>query len=712
MDKKSSSPKRIPKDMSLPSFRSDLKLYRGPNAEDGSPTYSLYDPVAAKYYQIAWRESLIFQLLRPGMTASELKVAIEAKAPLKVSLQELALFFRDAEQHHLLTGVPSSEKMIAEAEAKHVSWLKWLLYHYLYIRIPIINPDEFLDRTLRYVRPLFSWPAILLYTVMIFAGVVQLLGRFQEYLHTFPYFFSWGGLLTYAIALSAIKVIHEFSHAYTAKNYGVHVPTMGVAFLVLWPVLYTDVTDSWKLYRRRHRIAITSAGVIAELVIAGLATLGWALSSAGAVQSAFFVVSSVTWISTLAVNLNPAMRFDGYYLLSDLWGVDNLHSRSFSMARWQLRKWLLGLDVPPPETDVSRARVLGMVLFSLYTWIYRLFLYTAIAVFVYLKFTKSLGIFLFIVEVYVFLIAPFVSETRQLWILRRYIKANLRMRTTAVVVGLLVAWFVLPLPHKMQFAAVTIPAERQVLYVPYDSTVTTIEIARGDTVAAEQPLVALQSQQLDNDIAISRAEIDILQKQIFILGKSDADRPFLPEHYAQLAAEEAKLAGLLELQRQLKINAQLDGSIYRWDELIIPGQFVSKDQILGEVAQLNTLEVVCYIPETDINSVEVGDRATFALHSPRRTFNGTVVQVQPARSKLLRYPQLASEYGGELAVIQETANKLKLVDSYYEVRIRFDEKRPIQFGQTGKIEIRGPWRSKLMTLFRYVTSVLWRESGF
>ena len=119
---------------------------------------------------------------------------------------------------------------------------------------------------------------------------------------------------------------------------------MGVAFLVLWPMFYTDTNESWKLQSRRHRLNIASAGVIVELAIAAIATLLWSFLPPGNLREAIFVIATTTWISSVIINASPFMRFDGYYLLSDLWRMPNLHERSFTLARWWLRKKLFDLD--------------------------------------------------------------------------------------------------------------------------------------------------------------------------------------------------------------------------------------------------------------------------------------------------------------------------------------------------------------------------------
>ena len=134
---------------------------------------------------------------------------------------------------------------------------------------------------------------------------------------TFIYFFSTEGLFLFLLAVFLAKIVHELGHAYTAKLYGLRVPTMGIAFLVLWPVLYTDTSDAWKLPNRRQRLSIAAAGMLAEIGLAGIATLLWSFLPDGPIRSALFMVATTTWIITLLINSNPFLRFDVYFFLSD-----------------------------------------------------------------------------------------------------------------------------------------------------------------------------------------------------------------------------------------------------------------------------------------------------------------------------------------------------------------------------------------------------------
>jgi putative peptide zinc metalloprotease protein len=205
-----------------------------------------------------------------------------------------------------------------------------------------VRPDRWLARRLPQVAPLFSpW-------FFRLTGVVLLFGLFECYRQraafsaTLIESLTFKGLLGYAVALTFVKTLHELGHAFTAKRKGCRVPTMGVAFLVMWPVAYTDVNEVWKLPRRQDRFAVGAAGIVTELIVAAWATLAWALLPDGALRSVTFLLATTTWISTLVINASPFMRFDGYFLMMDYLDFPNLHARSFALARWDLRERLSG----------------------------------------------------------------------------------------------------------------------------------------------------------------------------------------------------------------------------------------------------------------------------------------------------------------------------------------------------------------------------------
>ena len=151
---------------------------------------------------------------------------------------------------------------------------------------------------------------------------------------------------------------------------------------MLWPILYTDTTDAWRLNSRHDRVLIDAGGMLAELILAAASGLLWAFFTAGFAKSIAFFLCTSSWLITLGVNLNPLLRFDGYYLLSDLFDVVNLQHKAFTLGKWLLRKKLLGFPDDAPYLFTER-KVKFLIIYAYATWIYRFFLFLAIAIIVY-----------------------------------------------------------------------------------------------------------------------------------------------------------------------------------------------------------------------------------------------------------------------------------------------------------------------------------------
>lgn len=700
----------------LPLFRKDLKLYRGPDNPDGSPTYNLLDPLKGQYYKIDWKESLIFRHLRPGMNAEELSQRVSSSSSIKMSPDEIEKFFLQASALDLVRIARTSEYFTAQQERRKTGFWLWLLYHYLYIRVPLLNPDRFLSRTLSYVLPFASKTAFAIYAMGTLVGLYIVFSKWDQFLHTFTYFFNLQGLIFYASAITVVKLIHEFSHAYVAKYYGLHVPTMGAAFIVLWPVLYTDVTDGWKLAKRSQRFAVSFAGIAAETIVAGLSTLGWALSPPGLLQSTFFVLASTSWFSTVIINANPAVRFDGYYMLCDLWGIDNLQQRGNAVLRWRYFDWLFGIKTPCPEEGFSPHRLNWMVVYTLYTWIYRIILYTAIAVFVYYEFTKALGILLFLAEILIFFIWPVVSEAKELYMVRSLLNWNWRLILTMTAVSLFAAWFILPLPHQVKFEAVVMPAQYQILYSPEPALIKEILVHRGDPVQPAQPIMILESKALLKDFAEARVIKELLQKQLLFIKSTEGQEGYLAQKEAELSQANASFAGLQKRENQLTIRSDIPGTLAVWDDTLKAGEWLPRGQVVGKVTDLNRWEVLAYVPDNLADSVRKGQYASIEISYPLSWMHGSIERIVPFRSELLAHPNLASVYRGPLPSVEyQSGQQPTLVGSYYLAYVQLEVdpgmQKDLHEGQLAVVKIRGPWRSKMGEFIQAFMRIFLRESS-
>ena len=130
-----------------------------------------------------------------------------------------------------------------------------------------------------------------------------------------------------------IKTVHEFGHSFACRRFGGEVHTMGIMFLLFTPIPYMDATASWSFRSRWQRALVGAAGMIVEVFVASLATFVWASTAPGTIHSLAYNMMFVASVSTVLFNANPLLRFDGYYILSDLLDIPNLHQRSTGLLR-------------------------------------------------------------------------------------------------------------------------------------------------------------------------------------------------------------------------------------------------------------------------------------------------------------------------------------------------------------------------------------------
>ena len=225
--------------MITPSIRQDLQLLPGTPMEDGSPSWLIYDNLRNKYFTLGLNA---FRMLRHWIAGVDSKQFIEKVEAKGVSIKEEELddFINFLKVNSLITHSSSEDVklLLAQHQAKKKHWFLNLIHNYLFFKIPLIKPDPFLDTTINIAK---FFGKKLFRSIIYFFGIIGIyfvVQSWDEFLSTFLYFFNFNGLIFYAIALVGVKAIHELGHAYTAKNFGCNVNSMGIAFLVFF-LFYT-----------------------------------------------------------------------------------------------------------------------------------------------------------------------------------------------------------------------------------------------------------------------------------------------------------------------------------------------------------------------------------------------------------------------------------------------------------------------------------------
>ena len=686
-------------------LREELRLLPGEREEDGAPVWLLHDPLSGRYFRLGEEQVELLHHLEAGEPAA---IAGAASASLgrtlgQQAVEDLILFLRT---NNLIAADAAQLSWFTRQKGRRPSAVAQLAKGYLFVRIPLVRPDRFLDRTLPLVRWLgASWVLWSLFGIGLL-GLFLASQRFDQFLHTFLHFFSIEGVALYAAALFGVKILHELGHAYVAKAYGCRVPMMGVALLVLWPVLYTDTTDAWRLDARRARLHIGVAGMAVELAVAALALTAWSFTPDGALRSMLFVLATTTWVMTLAVNLNPLMRFDGYYLLSDWMRTPNLEPRAFALARWWLRERLFGLGITPPETTHK-----GLILFAYAVWVYRFLLFLGIALLVYHLFFKVLGVLLFAVEIYYFILGPIGREIMAWYKLREAFRFNKTVLRTVILLG--AAGIALMVPWR---GAVVAPATLQwpyhTLYAPAAAQVISLAVQRGDRVARGQPLLVLEAPDLNFELRQVELRLEELTHLRAREGFNAELRSRALITRSELETQRQRLETLRRRLAQLRLTASHAGELVDWNPVLKPGAWLPEGEPLAAIRGDGPASVMALVDEVDLLRVTPGTRARFYPEAGGEfPLDLTVTEVEEMGVRRLDTPYAASIHGGDLAVRQSPEGDLIPTGGIYRVRLSLSGDGPAALRVLrGRVVIDGVTESLFSRLMRGAMALLVREA--
>jgi len=696
--------------IALPLLREDLRLENASANRDGSPSWMIHDPARNRFFRIGWLE---FELLARWDTrdAKALVSRVRSETPLNPDANDVAALVLFLEHHQLLhaAGARDTARLVTQRGLSDLGVWHHLLHGYLFFRIPLVRPQHFLEATLPYVSFLLRPTAVALIALAGLLGLVLAARQWDAFTSTLGASLTPSGLIGYLAALAIAKSVHELAHAYVATRYGVRVAHMGIAFVVLWPMLYTDTAESWKLSDPRQRLAIAGAGIGAEVALAALATLGWSIVPEGALRDALFFVATTSWVISVGINASPFMRFDGYFLLADALDMPNLHERASALARGLLRRQLLGWNEPDAEYFPTRLRAF-LILFALVTWIVRLGIFIAIALAVYHLFFKLAGIVLLAVELGWFVARPVLAEL-QVWHTRRAETTRRAKLGWFLFVVVMLVLLAVPWRGRIDGPAWARAASQHVLYSPLPGRLITAPPAEGN-VAAGTALFVIDSPDLRSREGRARIAAETLASLL-------ARLPGIPEEQQrraviaeQFARELAEATAQLAERERLAIRAPITGVLLDVDPALAEGTWVRPTQPLGIVIDPAAWVADVYVSERDLDRIRVGSRGRFFPRGDELApIPGTVEEIDATRAVSIPTPALAAAHGGPIATSGD-ADRPSPKAALYRVRLKLDRPPAGAIATLGSAVIEGEPRSFLREALRYSAAVLIRESGF
>ena len=700
--------------MIIPYLRQDLEIFRGNSREDGSPAWLLYDAVRNKYFTLGLTAFRLIKNWRGGEDIQNFEKKINTQG-IETTGEEIKSFVGFLQQNNLIIQ-PQGQGVAYLMQQKNSlkkSWIMNLIHSYLFFKIPLFTPDEWLGRTFSKVKFLGSKKIRNIIYILGFIGLFLVIQQFENFAKTFLYFFSIKGLMLYFITLVFVKCLHELGHAYVAKHYGCRVSAIGIAFLVFFPFLYTDTTDAWRLRNHKERLLINFAGILTELHLALIATFVWGILPEGGLKSAAFFIATTSWISSIAINVSPFMRFDGYYVFSDWLKAENLQPRAFALAKWKTRETLFGFNHKPPE-EINPSRRWTFIIYAWSTWIYRFFLFIGIALLVYYFAFKVLGIILFAIEIYWFIMLPIIKEMKQWWLMRSEMKINKQtFRTTSILIITLMVLF-LPWKSSMKIPAVYVSEKYSKIYSPYPAKIRSVFVTKDQEVEAGQNLIELYSPGLDQEINSIRRKILLTKTKINRMSGTSGNMDEYLTYNQRLIALQSELFGLTNTKEKLIIKAPNKGKVKDLVSLSNEMWVSNLDQLLG-IVHYGTGSVKAFIREEQIDRFQENTPAVFIPN------DGDHKKIHLISNKLdlssvnnLPYIALASIHNGPIAIRNFTSGEYQYrpETAHYVADFKLVNESRIKFELPGYVHVEGNRYSPFIRFFRNVFSVLIRESGF
>ncbi|HDR14421.1 MAG TPA: hypothetical protein ENN79_02820 [Desulfobacteraceae bacterium] len=677
---------------------SRLKISLGPTVKArkqlfrGEIWYVLYDPFNNQYFRLRPEAYEFVVRLRRDRTVEEVWEECLRRNPEGAPGQEdvLQLLTQLYFANLLYFDVPAdSAKLFDRYKKRRQREVRSKLLSIMFFRLPLLDP-EFMLRKIKPLLKLIVGPlGAVIWLAVVAAAVKVVVDNFDTATSQIQGILSPANLPLLYLGLVIVKTIHEFGHAFVCKRFGGEVHVMGVMLLVFTPLPYIDATSSWSFRSRWHRALVGASGMIAEIFVAALAAFYWAHSAPGTWNSIAYNMMVIASVSTVLFNANPLLRFDGYYILSDLLDIPNLHTRSTRHLRHLCEYYLFGYrdSSSPAETGKE---AFWLTVFGILSGIYKVVVFAGIILFVADKFLL-LGLMMAFFCIFAWGVVPLYKFVV-------YLASSPRLarnRVRAVGVSLLLFCTIFGLlgffPAPNRFRAPGVLESVNYVRVVNDAPGYVLEVAvpSGSEVAPRTPLMVFGDRELELEIQRFQAQRDeTFAMELRARTERVADvEPILK----RLETIEANLKNLERQKAELTVRARQQGIWVSPQSTEMVGTWLPRGTVLGEIVDPSSFRFSAVVSQEEAANLFVDQKMTQAEVRLYGQVAGNVdvtgVSIIPFQHERLPSAALGWRGGGQVAVSPSDEQGVQAAEPFFQIYAFTRAHEDVMFfhGRTGKL---------------------------
>ena len=625
----------------LPKLRKDLVITR--QKQRGEIIFVLKDPVTQEYFRYSESEYQVMALFDGYHTIDQIIQEFKRIDPeLELDRETISEFLASLKSNGLIQRT-SAEKNLILLE-KQRSFRKQNLLRAkgsaLYLRVPLLDPNELLNRTINYLR--FFWtPSFFIFSLLaILAGYVIIAMNWDQVYQSLREMYSFSNqssenILRLWVVIIVVIALHEFGHAYTCKNYGGDVHEMGfLLMMMINPCFYANVNDAWTFPDKSHKLWVTFAGGYFEAFIGAIATFAWWLTNPGTTFNTYcYTALTVCSVSSLAFNFNPLVKLDGYYALSDYLEIPNLRKRAGDYISYILKRYVFRKHVETEEDDFGTKRTLfiygalskmyiTLILITVFFLVQDILIASfheigililaGLLGYIFRRRLRNLGI-----SIWRFFSVPEGQDRAK----------KKRNRITVIIVLFILLGFFIPKKVYIVSDCHLEPCERIVVRAHVDGFVKTVHVEEGALVEKGTTIITLEN--IMSDAELSRITLDRQISNIEIQRQqSNSDPSGARESEIQKKQIDQTLKTKKLVAEDQIVRSPISGTVLSPDMAELKSAYMTVGKALCEIGDLSKMSVVIPVNEDDAGLVDIGDLVKMrVLAFPGRSFTGRVISL-------------------------------------------------------------------------------------